>query len=110
MICDLAETYGIFEYRRMPGRLLGILVSGLRSDSRCVQALTGQVEDNRTMILAGISDKLSMLGWDNKGQKPEMLTKKLLVRDDDELKFQTAAEYEAKRKQVLEKINGNGIR
>lgn len=58
------------------------------------------------MILAGISDKLSMLGWDGKGQKPEMLTKKLLVRDNDEMTFQTSADFELKRKQILEKING----
>ena len=58
------------------------------------------------MILAGISDKLSMLGWDGKGQKPEMLTKKLLVRDNDEMSFQTPADFELKRKQILEKING----
>ncbi len=59
------------------------------------------------MILAGISDKLSMLGWDGKGQKPEMLTKKLLVRDNDEMTFQTSTDFELKRKQILEKINGN---
>lgn len=81
-------------------------MSGLRSDSRCIQALSGQLETNETLILAGISDKLSMLGWDGKGQKPEMLTKKLLVRDNDEMTFQTSADFELKRKQILEKING----
>jgi hypothetical protein len=82
-------------------------VSGLRSDSRCIQALSGQLENNETLILAGISDKLSMLGWDGKGQKPELLTKKLLVRDNDEMTFQTSTDFELKRKQILEKINGN---
>ena len=81
-------------------------MSGLRSDSRCIQALSGQLENNETLILAGISDKLSMLGWDGKGQKPEMLTKKLLVRDNDEMTFQTSDDFELKRKQILEKING----
>lgn len=82
-------------------------MSGLRSDSRCIQALSGQLENNETLILAGISDKLSMLGWDGKGQKPELLTKKLLVRDNDEMTFQTSTDFELKRKQILEKINGN---
>ena len=58
------------------------------------------------MILAGISDKLSMLGWNGKGQKPVMLTDKLFAKDDDEMTFQTSADFELKRKQILEKING----
>lgn len=94
------------DYRRVPGRLLGILVSGLRSDSRCIQAVTGQSESNATLILAGISDKLTMLGWDGKGQKPELLTPKLLVEEKDEVSFDTAADFELRRKQLLEKYNG----
>lgn len=58
------------------------------------------------MILAGISDKLSMLGWDGKGQKPVMLTNKLFVNDNDEMTFKTSDDFELKRKQILEKING----
>ena len=28
VICDLAETYQIYDYKRVPGRLLGTLVAG----------------------------------------------------------------------------------
>ena len=34
MICDLAETYGVFDYRALPLPTVATLVSGLRENSR----------------------------------------------------------------------------
>lgn len=113
MICDLAETYHIYNYRGVPGRLLGILASGLRSDSRCVQAIAGQMVDDQTMILAQISDQLSMLGWNGKGQRPEMLTERLMTKKDKKhdaglVTFENGAAFEKHRAELLERIKNNG--
>lgn len=113
MICDLAETYHIYDYRRVPGRLLGILVTGLRSDSRCVQALAGQSVDDNTLILAQISDKLSMLGWDGKGKHPVMLTDKLInnkKQTSEAVTFSDGAAFDRYRAELLERIKNDGNR
>ena len=34
LTCDMAETYGIFDIKRVPVRLLATLAVGLRDDSR----------------------------------------------------------------------------
>ena len=38
-ICDLAETYRIFDYRALPVGLLATLSFGLREDSRIKQKM-----------------------------------------------------------------------
>ena len=52
MICDLAETYHVFDYRALPVKLLAVLCSGLRSDSRVRQAME-QISGSQTEILLG---------------------------------------------------------
>ena len=55
MICDLAETYQIYDYRRVPGRLLGTLVAGLGANSRVKKKLFGvQNEVPDSLLLAKI--------------------------------------------------------
>ena len=57
LTCDMAETYGIFDIKRVPVRLLATLAVGLRDDSRVKQAKNTTVDD-KTMMLAYIVDML----------------------------------------------------
>lgn len=41
LICDLAETYHILDYRKVPVPLLATLAWGLKPDSRCMSARAG---------------------------------------------------------------------
>lgn len=63
VICDLAETYGIFNYRVLPGRLLATLVVGLRDDSRIKLRLSGYKAPRRDVLLAAAVDRLSQIAW-----------------------------------------------
>ncbi|WP_229782598.1 DUF5361 domain-containing protein [Oceanobacillus indicireducens] len=63
MICDLAETYQIYDYRQLPTTRVAVFACGLRDDSRIKMKLSGQLVPMDTLLLAGISDKLSMLVW-----------------------------------------------
>lgn len=80
LICDLAETYQIYDYRQLPALRVAVFAFGLRDDSRIKMKLNGQVVSMDTLLLAGISDKLSTLVWfqTQDGQKgknrPTMLT------------------------------------
>lgn len=115
MICDLAETYHIYDYKRVPGRLLGTLVAGLGENSRVKKKLFGickEVPDN--MILAKILDDIEILKWwrtkdGAKGRnRPEMLTRWMFglsdekhAQKDDMLLFKTGAEFDKYRARLM---------
>ena len=62
LTCDMAETYGIFDIKRVPVKLLATLAVGLRDDSRVMMAKRGARVDDKTLLLAQIVD---MLGGTN---------------------------------------------
>lgn len=63
VICDLAETYGIFDYRSLPICTVATLASGLKGDSRIMQKMSGQKNTTEQILLAGILDRLSWIAW-----------------------------------------------
>ena len=63
LVCDLAETYGIFDLRTLPVPLLATLASGLREDSRIMMRLTGRRITRSELLLAAAVDRLSLLWW-----------------------------------------------
>lgn len=60
LICDFAETYHIYDYRGMPLKLAATLASGLRDNSRSKLLLNEEPADINTVLLANISDNLSV--------------------------------------------------
>ena len=63
LICDLAETYGIFDYKTLPICTVATLASGLKGDSRIMRIMTGQKVTAEELLLAGILDRLSWIAW-----------------------------------------------
>ena len=63
LICDLAETYGIYDYRALPSSRLATLAVGLREDSRIKMRLMGAKASKTDLLLAAMVDRLSMLLW-----------------------------------------------
>ena len=63
LICDFAETYHILDYRALPMRTAAALASGLSEDSRIMRKITGRRIDTKTLLLAGILDRLTTLVW-----------------------------------------------
>lgn len=63
MICDLAETYHIYDYKAVPVHLLAVLVSGLRESSRVKTKLSGAKAPIDTILQAAAVDRLSMILW-----------------------------------------------
>ncbi len=58
LICDLAETYQIYDYRSLPVKLVATLAAGLRADSRIKLLASGSPVSQDTILLAGISDRI----------------------------------------------------
>ena len=63
LVCDLAETSQIFDYRAVPVPMLAWLVCGLREDSRVRMAASHSRLTTTEILLAGIVDRLGQLVW-----------------------------------------------
>ena len=77
LICDLAETYQIFDYRSLPVQLVATLSAGLRDNSRIKLKAAEASVGLDTVILAAIADNLTLLraGMDRKNKtKPFLFT------------------------------------
>lgn len=104
LICDLAETYHILDYRSLPVRLVATLSAGLRDNSRIKLKAAESPVDFETIILAAIADNLTLL---RAGFSKENRTKLFLFTDaiQGERKqkvkgFRTAEEFEAALKRI----------
>jgi len=58
LICDLAETYQIFDYRSLPLSLVATLSAGLREDSRIYLRASGASAKLDTLLLALVADRV----------------------------------------------------
>ena len=63
LLCDLAETYKIYDMRAVPVPTLAMLAAGLRDDSRIKTILSGNRPPKSELLLAAAVDRLSMLVW-----------------------------------------------
>jgi len=63
LLCDFAETYGIYDFRALPVSTLATLAVGLRDDSRIKMKMHGTKISRTETLLAAAVDRLSMLWW-----------------------------------------------
>lgn len=115
MVCDLAETYHILNYRALPPKLVGVLVCGLRDNSRIKMKISDMSVDIDTLFNALIADRLSVLIWQNtedgrKGRNfPKSIYERLLNPQKEEsnnMAFASGADFDEYRKTLIGNING----
>lgn len=70
LLCDLAETYGIFDLNALPVGTLAALSFGLRENSRIKRKLNGINEVDELALLALIADNLTSIRCVLRGQDP----------------------------------------
>ena len=63
LICDLAETYQVYDYKQLPLQTVAVFAYGLKDDSRIKQLLSDQIAPVERVLLASMVDRLSMLLW-----------------------------------------------
>lgn len=79
LICDLAETYQILNYRSLPARTVAALVAGLRDDSRLKMKAEDVKASRDTILLATIADRLgAIMAWLMGIERPPLFVKDLL--------------------------------
>lgn len=87
LICDFAEEYHIFDLYQLPAQLAAALAVGLRADSRVKTKMAGVELPIDILLMAGISDKLSILNWHitgNQGSAPKLILPALVNNDKKE--------------------------
>ena len=114
LICDLAETYHIYDYRSLPVQLIATLSAGLRDNSRIKMSAAGVKAPYDILLLATIADRVEAFRYGfsedaSKGiNKPSSLVASILGEKDERksksgvIGFATPEEFEA----ALARIRG----
>lgn len=112
LVCDLAETYRIVDWRALPVRTVATLAVGLSEDSRVKMRLTGAKAPTSTLLTAAMIDRLSVLCWgqtkdaQHGRNRPKMMLDMLQAdapakKTDGTTAYASAAEFEAARQRIL---------
>lgn len=109
LICDLAETYQIYDYKHMPPTKVAIFANGLRSESRIMMKLANLKVSAEIMLSAGILDRLSLMLWmqTKDGQKginrPNSIVDSLQGKTQakDVSAFVSGEEFERERQRIM---------
>lgn len=112
LICDLAETYQIYDYKSLPLNLVATFSLGLRDSSRIKQRLRNEKVPYDLLMQAMIVDRLSLLLWSKTKDaqsgtnRPKMITELLLGEPTSEQEAQlydSAEDFEKARLRILER-------
>lgn len=118
LICDLAETYNIYDYKQLPLLKVAVFSYGLRDDSRIKKLMSDQIVSLDTLLLSLMVDKLSLSLWlqTKDGQKginqPKSIASQFIHREEKEedreyLVFQSGEEFERCYKERLASLGGD---
>ena len=97
LICDLAETYQIYDYRSLPLKTVATLAAGLRDNSRIKTIAAGLPATQDILLLAAIADRVDALRYGFTDKEPPSLVKALFGEDkkkNDAMTFRSAKEFE----------------
>lgn len=110
LICDMAETYGVFDLYALPAELAATLAVGLRENSRIRTILNGMKMPLDEYLLAAIFDRVNWLQWSHTkdsehGYPPQSILATLLEKKEekkeDYVVFDTSEDFEAARRRII---------
>ena len=110
LICDLAETYGIYDYESLPLQTVAALSAGLRGNSRIMMKMT-EIDLTRTeLFLTVIIDYLALILWSktkdgSKGRnRPKSIRETLKKKENEIVGFDTPEEFEKAWKSITDEV------
>ena len=112
LLCDMAETYHVYDIRAIPLRTAAALALGLGPDSRTMRRISGSKATMTETLLAVIADGINTLVWfkTKDGQKGRNRPRRLLdyitgkAQEKKAAVFATAGEFEEARKRILMEV------
>ena len=112
LICDLAETYQIYDYRQLPATRVAVFARGLRDNSRIKMKLSGIEVDPQAMLLASIADGVNLLVWQKTkdamrglNRPASILNSKKKKKQNAEVVYESSKDFEIARQSLIKKIN-----
>lgn len=110
LLCDFAETYGIYDFKALPVSTLATLAAGLGDDSRIKMYMSGIKISRVETLLAAAVDRLSMLWWTktedarNNANRPKSMLSILIGEPEKQESnveaFESGDEFEAAWKRI----------
>ncbi|MGN1276965.1 MAG: hypothetical protein ACI4UK_08255 [Floccifex sp.] len=104
LLCDLAETYGIYDIKELPLSKVALFSVGLRADSRIKMLINSYKFDSKEILLASIADRLGILISKMIGAKiPDLILDKMISgnNEKDYVVFSSIDEFEKERNRIL---------
>ena len=104
LICDLAETYNILDYKKLALNKLAILACGLRDDSRIKLKMSKNILSPNQLLLAGIQDRLSLIVYSKTKDAEKGINYPKLVFDNLENKingFSSGEDFMKERERIM---------
>lgn len=109
LICDFAETYHIYDFKRLPIKTVAALALGLKDDSRIKMKMSGAKAPTDILLLAAAVDRLSLLVWAKtkdaeKGRnRPKSILESISPADKDTTAYSSGEEFMKERERLLER-------
>lgn len=110
LICDLAETYHIYDYRSLPLSRVAIFAVGLRDNSRIKMKMNDVKYTFEQTLLASITDRLAVMAWLNTADgasgvnRPASLLAKMYGSEEetsDTEAFDTPEAFMKRREEII---------
>ena len=105
LVCDMAETYHVLDWRALGLPLAATLAGGLRETSRTCMALNHAPITTDTLLLGAMADSLQLLVWSKTKDAQHGRNRPAPVlgtaRRRKVTGFATAAEFEAAKAEIL---------
>lgn len=106
LICDLAETYQIYDYKQLPVTLVAVLACGLKNDSRVKLQMSQSKYTVEQSLLVGILDRLTLLVYAKtkdaqKGKNYPKLLGSSLTEEKEIVGFTSSKDFEEVRNRIL---------
>lgn len=107
LICDLAETYHIYDFKNFPLSKIAIFAKGLREDSRIRMKMSQSKFNVKESLLAGILDRLTLILYSKTKDAAKGRNYPKLLLDEVENKenlqgFMSSEDFEKVRKKIIE--------
>lgn len=115
MVCDLAQTYHIFNYLDYKPNYIATLVHGLGHDSRVKRKMNGMMFPLETLLIANCADALQLLVYSktkdaSKGRnRPKSIVEALTEAKKDDVStvasFSSSDDFEREKERILKGVN-----
>ena len=112
LMCDMAETYRITDFRALPIKTAAALACGLSPDSRVKMSISGAKAKTDTILMAALVDRMSTLVWmqskdGSRGvNRPASLLDEIYGEKKREITtFASGEEFDSARRRLIERCS-----